>query len=51
MTNPRKHSAAGRARQRFFGKYRGVVVNNLDPLNQAHLQAKVPEVLGDAVSS
>lgn len=51
MNNPRKHGAAGRARQRFFGKYRGAVVNNLDPLNQARLQAKVPEVLGDAVSS
>lgn len=51
MTNPRKQSAAGRPRQQPFGKYRGVVVNNLDPLNQSRLQAKVPEVLGDAISS
>lgn len=50
MSKPRKQRVAGPTRQRFFGKYRGVVVNNLDPLNQARLQAKVPEVLGAAVS-
>lgn len=32
---------------RFYGKYRGVVMNNLDPNNQGRLQALVPEVLGE----
>ena len=50
MSRPRKRRVAGPTRQRFFGKYRGVVVDNLDPLNQARLQAKVPEVLGAAIS-
>ncbi|NVJ50098.1 MAG: baseplate assembly protein [Gammaproteobacteria bacterium] len=35
-------------RSHFFGKYRGVVVDNLDPLGQkGRLQVKVPAVLGD----
>jgi hypothetical protein len=51
MTNPSKHRALGHPPQRFLGKFRGVVANNLDPLNQARLQAKVPEVLGNAVSN
>jgi type VI secretion system (T6SS) baseplate-like injector VgrG len=33
--------------QRFFGKYRGIVTTNQDPLNQGRLQAMVPEVLGE----
>ncbi len=32
---------------RFFGKYRGKVTNNLDPLQLARLQISVPEVLGN----
>jgi hypothetical protein len=35
---------------RFFGKYRGTVVNNLDPTNTGRLQALVPEVLGEVPS-
>jgi type VI secretion system (T6SS) baseplate-like injector VgrG len=31
----------------FFGKYRGRVENNLDPLNLGRLQVSVPAVLGD----
>ena len=31
---------------RYFGKYRGVVVNTLDPERLARLQATVPDVLG-----
>ncbi|HEY2637209.1 MAG TPA: phage baseplate assembly protein V [Solirubrobacteraceae bacterium] len=31
---------------RFYGKYRGLVVDNLDPLQSGRLKALVPEVLG-----
>lgn len=31
----------------FFGKYRGKVENNVDPLQQGRLQVSVPAVLGD----
>jgi uncharacterized protein involved in type VI secretion and phage assembly len=31
----------------FFGKYRGSVANNIDPLRQGRLQVNVPAVLGD----
>jgi hypothetical protein len=33
--------------QRFFGKYRGKVTNNIDPKQEARLQVEVPAVLGD----
>jgi len=32
---------------RFYGKYRGKVSNNIDPLQIGRLQVTVPEVLGD----
>jgi hypothetical protein len=35
---------------RFYGKYRGLVVNNLDPTQTGRLQAMVPEVLGEIPS-
>ena len=40
-------SANGR---RFYGKYRGVVSDNEDPLMQGRIQATVPDVMGDARS-
>lgn len=33
-------------RKRFFGKYRGSVVTNLDPLKQGRLILRVPDVFG-----
>lgn len=33
--------------QQFFGKYRGKVENNVDPLQQGRVQVNVPAVLGD----
>jgi hypothetical protein len=33
-------------RKRFFGKYRGAVVNNVDPLFQGRLIVSVPDVFG-----
>ncbi len=32
--------------ERFYGKYRGVVLNNIDPLQQGRLQVQVPDVAG-----
>lgn len=34
------------ARQKFFGKYRGKVIDNRDPLNLGRIRAQVPSVLG-----
>ena len=31
----------------FFGKYRGSVENNIDPMQQGRIQVSVPAVLGD----
>jgi hypothetical protein len=36
--------------QRFYGKYRGLVTNNMDPLSLGRVQAMVPEVLGEMPS-
>lgn len=33
--------------ERHYGKYRGLVLNNMDPLSQGRIQATVPEVLGE----
>ena len=30
----------------FFGKYRGMVLNNIDPMQQGRLQVQVPDVAG-----
>ncbi len=32
--------------EKFLGKYRGVVLNNIDPLQQGRLQVQVPDVAG-----
>jgi hypothetical protein len=40
-----------RQTDRFYGKYRGLVVVNVDPLNQGRLKAVVPEILGVIPSS
>ncbi|MDQ6851960.1 MAG: phage baseplate assembly protein V [Actinomycetota bacterium] len=36
---------------RFYGKYRGLVLNSLDPLGMGRLQAMVPEVMGEVPTS
>jgi hypothetical protein len=38
-------------RKRFFGKYQGSVVNNVDPLRQGRLQVRVPDVTGQFTST
>lgn len=37
--------------RRFYGKYRGSVVNNVDPMRMARVQVLVPDVTGVALSS
>ena len=32
--------------ERFYGKYRGMVLNNIDPLQRGRLQVQVPDVAG-----
>lgn len=34
------------AQGKFYGKYRGLVLNNVDPMQQARLQMQVPDVAG-----
>ncbi|MEN8175233.1 MAG: phage baseplate assembly protein V [Pseudomonadota bacterium] len=36
---------------RFYGKYRGMVLNNVDPMSQGRLQVQVPDVAGLAPAS
>jgi hypothetical protein len=38
------------AQDRFYGKYRGIVFNNQDPLRLGRIQAMIPEVLGEIPS-
>lgn len=36
---------------KFYGKYRGMVLNNLDPMQMGRVQVQVPDVLGIGISS
>ncbi|MFL6216658.1 MAG: phage baseplate assembly protein V [Blastocatellia bacterium] len=36
---------------KYFGKYRGVVINNLDPQQMGRLMIQVPDVLGEVPST
>jgi hypothetical protein len=38
-------------RERVYGKYRGIVFNNTDPLNMGRIQATVVDVLGEVPTS
>ncbi|MCP3868831.1 MAG: baseplate assembly protein [Gammaproteobacteria bacterium] len=37
--------------RRYYGKYRGAVLNNIDPMNKGRIQVQVPDVLGLSMSS
>ena len=37
--------------KQYFGKYRGTVINNVDPQGIGRVQVQVPDVLGIAISS
>jgi hypothetical protein len=43
-------SQSSDGRERVYGKYRGMVLNNVDPLNLGRLMANVTEVLGEIPS-
>jgi len=36
---------------RYYGKYRGVVLNNIDPMQMGRVQVQVPDVMGLGLSS
>ena len=38
-------------KQKYYGKFRGTVVNNIDPLQMGRIQVQVPDVLGATPSS
>ena len=46
---PNDPQSGGRA-QRFWGKYRGKVLNNIDPLAQGRIQAQVPAISGSLLN-
>ena len=48
MTEERDIATCGKL---YFGKYRGTVINNIDPMQMGRIQALVPDVLGDLPSS
>jgi uncharacterized protein involved in type VI secretion and phage assembly len=37
--------------EKFYGKYRGMVINNVDPMQMGRLMVQVPDVLGLSISS
>ena len=39
------------SRQRYYGKYRGTVINNIDPESRGRLLLQVPDVGGVSISS
>jgi hypothetical protein len=49
MDIPGSQGRIGASQERFYGKYRGVVVGNTDPEGRGRLQVKVPEVRGPSV--
>jgi hypothetical protein len=49
-TEPGTAAALDRLTDRFYGKYRGLVLVNVDPQGRGRLTAMVPEVLGEVPS-
>ncbi len=49
--NPQESGSPGGTSQRFYGKYRGTVVENIDPEQIGRVIVQVPDVLGEIPSS
>jgi uncharacterized protein involved in type VI secretion and phage assembly len=49
MIMPSAQARVGATQDRFYGKYRGVVIDNVDPEGRGRLQVSVPEVRGPNV--
>jgi hypothetical protein len=49
--SPSDSSSANGGTQRYYGKYRGTVLINIDPLQIGRIMAQVPDVLGETPSS
>jgi hypothetical protein len=49
--NPLESSSPGGNSQRFYGKYRGLVIQNVDPEQIGRVMVQVPDVLGEVPSS
>ncbi|WP_341649530.1 phage baseplate assembly protein V [Thauera humireducens] len=45
------HAEGADMSERYYGKYRGMVLNNIDPMQQGRLQVQVPDVAGLAPAS
>lgn len=45
------NQSRGEVTRSYYGKYRGVVVDNIDPMQIGRVIAQVPDVLGDTPSS
>jgi hypothetical protein len=46
-----KSPAGNSVPKRFYGKYRGLVIENIDPMQIGRIMAQVPDVLGEIPSS
>jgi hypothetical protein len=46
-----KSPASNSTPKRYYGKYRGLVVDNVDPMQIGRIMAQVPDVLGEIPSS
>lgn len=44
-------TSAGVGAKRYYGKYRGLVIDNIDPLQMGRILAQVSDVLGEAETS
>jgi hypothetical protein len=49
--NPQESGSPGGTSQRFYGKYRGTVIENIDPEQIGRVIVQVPDVLGEIPSS
>lgn len=51
QNNTMNDNSMSNTQEKFLGKYRGTVVNNVDVAKQGRIQVQVPDVLGLGVSS